>query len=106
MLTVIEKPKDKGEIQKCVGIMSDLVDRSGEVVVGCTLERVVKALVVCRMPKEQRDDARDAKSTRGVPWQQTSAEAAGGEPVNAAYAASVRPRRSWSRERRQSSLVP
>ena len=45
---------------------------------------------MCRRPKEQRDGARDAKSSRGVPWQQTSAETAGGEPVNAACVASVR----------------
>ena len=80
---------DNGETRNCVGILSDRVDRSGEVV-GVTIARVVKALVVSRRPKGQRDDVRDAKRTRGVPWQQTSAETAGGEPVFAAYMASVR----------------
>ena len=90
MLTMIEKPKDKGETQNCIGIMSDLVDRSDEVVVGGTTVRVLKARIVCRMPEEQRSDAMDAKSTRGVPWQQTSAETAGGELANTACVASAR----------------
>ena len=90
MLTMIEKPKDKGETQNCIGIMSDLVDRSDEVVVGGTTERVLKARFVCCMPEEQRSDARDSKSTRGVPWQQTSAETAGGELANTACVASLR----------------
>ena len=59
-------------------------------VVGGTTERVVNARVVCRMPEEQRGDAGDVKSTRGVPRQQTSAEVAGGELVNTAGVASVR----------------
>ena len=79
MLTMIEKPKDKGGTQNCISIMSDLVDRSDEVVVGGTTERVVKARIVCLLLEEQRRDARDAQSTRGVPWQQTSAETVGGE---------------------------
>ena len=90
MLTTIEKPKDKGDTQNCIVIMSDLVDRSDEVVVCGTTERVLKARIVCRMPEEQRSDARDAKNTRGVPWQQTSAETAGGELANTASVASVR----------------
>ena len=65
------------------------MDRSDEVVVGTT-ERDVKAGIVFRMPEEQRGDARGATSTRGVPWQQTSAETAEGELVNAACVASVR----------------
>ena len=78
MLTTIEKPKDKGKA-KVKGkvdtntIMLDLVDRPDEVVVGMA-DRVVKARVVYRVPKEQRDGARDTRSVRGVPWQQTSAE--------------------------------
>ena len=90
MLTMIKKPKDKGDTQNCIVIMSDLVDRSDEVVGGGTTERVLKARVVCRMPEERRSDAGGAKSTRGVPWQQTSAETAGGELANTAGVASVR----------------
>ena len=70
-------------------IMLDLVDRSDEVVVGTT-DRVVKARIVYRVPKEQRDGARDVRSTRNESWQQTSAEMAEGEPVNAACVAGVR----------------
>ena len=88
MLMTIEKPKDKGKVDAKT-IMLDLVDRSDGVVVGTT-DRVVKARIVYRVPKEQRDGARDAKSTRSVPWQLTSAETAGGELVNAACVASVR----------------
>ena len=58
--------------------MLDLVDRPDEVVVGMA-DRVVKARVVYRVPEEQRDGARDTRSVRGVPWQQTSAEIGGGE---------------------------
>ena len=47
------KPKDKGEVRNCVGIMLGLVDRSDEVVIGTT-ERVVKARTVHRMPVGQR----------------------------------------------------
>ena len=83
----------------------DLVDRSDEVVVGTT-DRVVKARIVYRAPKEQRDGARDAKSTRSVSWQQTSAETAGGELVNAVCVANVRLTGTvMGTERRQSSLV-
>ena len=89
VLMMIEKPNDKGKVLKCIGIMLDLVDSSDWVVAG-TIVRVVRARVVCRMPEEQRGDARDAKSSRGVPWQQTSAEIAEGELVNTAYVASVR----------------
>ena len=87
MLMTIEKPKDKGKVDANT-IMLDLVDRSDEVVVGTT-DRVVKARIVCRAPKEQRDGARDAKSTRSVSWQQTSADTAGGELVNAVCVANV-----------------
>ena len=66
MLMTIERPKDKGEIQRCEETRYQ-VDRYGEVVVGSTTERVVKARVVC--PKERRGDVRDAKGTRGVPSQ-------------------------------------
>ena len=68
MFMPIEKPKDKGEVRNCVGIMLGLVDRSDEVVIGTT-ERVVKARTAHRMPVGQRDDAAYAKSMRGVPWQ-------------------------------------
>ena len=44
-------------------IRLDPVDRSDGVVVGAT-ERVVKTPIVCRVPKEQRDGARDAKTNR------------------------------------------
>ena len=57
---MIEKPKDKGQTRNCIGIASDLVDGSGKVVVGGTTKRVAKAHIPCRMPKEQRNDARDA----------------------------------------------
>ena len=89
MLMMNKKPKDEGNILNCIGIMSDLVDRSDQVV-GGTTERVVEARIVCRMPEEQRGDARDAKSTRGVRWQQTSTETAEGELENTASVASVR----------------
>ena len=46
------QPKDKGQIQHSFGVMLGLVDKSEEVVVG-TIEGVVKARVVCRMPAEQ-----------------------------------------------------
>ena len=81
MLMTIEKPKDKGKQKGKVDantIMLDLVDRSDEVVVRMT-DRVVKARIVCRVPRDQRDGARDTRSVRGVPCQQTSAETAGGE---------------------------
>ena len=83
MLTTIEKPKDKGNAKvngkvDANTIMLDLVDRPDEVVVGMA-DRVVKARVVYRVPKEQRDGARDTRSVRGVLWQQTSAEIGGGE---------------------------
>ena len=41
ILMTIEKPKDKEEIRNCMDIVSDLVDRSDEVVVG-TLEKVTQ----------------------------------------------------------------
>ena len=69
MLMMIEKPKDKGKIRNCIGIMLlDLVD-SSDGVVNDMIGRVVNARVVCHVTEEQRGDARDAKSTRGVPWQ-------------------------------------
>ena len=68
MFMPIEKPKDKGEVRNCVGIMLGLVDRSDEVVIG-TIERVVKTRTVHRMLVVQRGDAAYAKSIRGVPWQ-------------------------------------
>ena len=86
MLMTIEKPKDKGNVDAKT-IMLDLVDRSDEVVVGTT-DRVVKARIVNRVPKEQRDGAQDVRSSGNDSWQQTSAETAEGELVNAA--ASVR----------------
>ena len=58
-------------------IILNLVDRSDEVVP--TTDRVVKVRIVHRVPKEQRDSARDTRSVRGVPWQQTSAEMSGGK---------------------------
>ena len=76
----IKKPKDEGEIQNCSGIMLDLVDRSDGVVVGAIV-RVVKARTVFRL---QRGDARDARGTRGVPWQQTAAKIAEGELASTA----------------------
>ena len=80
MLMTIEKHKDKGKLKGEVDAnttMLNLVDRSDEVVP--MTERVVKARIVHRVPKEQRDGARDTKSVKGVPWQQTSAETARGE---------------------------
>ena len=85
MFMPIEKPRDKGEVRNCVGIMLGLVDRSDEVVIGTT-ERVVKARTVHRMPVGQRGDAAYAKSIRGVPWQPNPAEAAEGEPLGMAQA--------------------
>ena len=88
MLVTIEKPKDKGKVDANT-IMLDLVDRSDEVVVGTT-DRVVKARIVYRVPKEQRDGARDVRSTGNESWQQTSAEIAAGVLVNAACVARIR----------------
>ena len=76
MPMTIEKPKDKGKVD-ANPIMLDFVDRSDEVVP--TTDRVVKARIVYRVPKERRDGARDTRSVRGVSWQQTSAETARGE---------------------------
>ena len=73
MFMPMEKPKDKGEVRNCVGIMLGLVDRSDEVVIGTT-ERMVKARMAHRMPVGQRGDAADAKSIRGVPLQPNRAE--------------------------------
>ena len=75
MLMTIDKPEHQPYAKT---IMLDLVGRSDEVVVGTT-DRVVKARIVHRVSKEQRDGARDTRSVRGVPWQQTSTETAGGE---------------------------
>ena len=66
MFMPMERPKNKGEVRNCVGIMLGLVDRSDEVIIG-TIERVVKARTVHRMPVGQRGDAPHAKSIRGVP---------------------------------------
>ena len=85
MFMPIEKPKDKGEVRNCAGIMMVLVERSGEVVIGTT-DRKVKARTVHRMPVGQRGDAAYAKSIRGVPWQPNPAEAAEGEPLGVAQA--------------------
>ena len=74
MFMPMEKPKNKGEVRNCVGIMLGLVDRSDEVVIGTT-ERMVKARTIHRMPVGQRGDAAYAKSIRGVPWQPNPAEA-------------------------------
>ena len=65
MFVPLEKPKDKGEIQRCMDPTRCLVDRSDEVVVG-TIRRVVEASIVHRMLEEQRGDARDTKSVRGA----------------------------------------
>ena len=51
MLMTIEKPKNKGKVDANT-IMLDLLDRSDEVVVG-TIDRVVKARIVHRAPKEE-----------------------------------------------------
>ena len=53
MLMTIETPRHQLNANT---IMLDLVDRSDEVVVGMT-DRVVKARIVHRVPKEQRDGA-------------------------------------------------
>ena len=87
MLMMIEKPLVlKGKVDAKT-IMLDLVDRSDEVVP--MTDRFVKARIVYRVPKEQRDGARDVRSTANESWQQTSAEIAEGELVNAACVASV-----------------
>ena len=88
MFMPMEKPKDKGEIRICVGIMLGLVDRSDKVV-ACTIERVVTGRIVHRMPAGQRGDAMYAKSIRGVPWQPNGAEVAEGEPLGMAHIVSV-----------------
>ena len=85
MFMPMEKPKDKGEVRNCVGIMLGLVDRSDDVVIGTT-ERVVKARTVHCMPVGQRGDAACSKSIRGMPWQPNPAEAAEGEPLGMAMA--------------------
>ena len=64
VLMTIEKPMDKGKVRGKVDastIMLDFVDRSDEVVP--TTGRVVKARIVHRVPKEQRDGAPE---TRGL----------------------------------------
>ena len=66
MLMTFEKPKDKGKIQNCIGIVLDLVDISDEVAVGTT-DRVGKVRIVCRIPEEERGDARDTES-RAMRW--------------------------------------
>ena len=85
MLMTIEKPKDKGKVKGKVDantIMLDLVDLSDEVVP--TTDRVLRARIVYRVPKEQRDGATIREE------HQTSAEIVEGEVVNAACVASVR----------------
>ena len=67
---VMFAPKNKGEVQNCIGIVLGLVNRSDEVL-GGTIER---ARIVRRMPEGQRGDARDAKSAGGVPRQQESVQ--------------------------------
>ena len=62
----MEKHKDKCGKHNCIVIVLGLVDRSDEVVVGGTIERVVRARIVCRMLKEQRSDARDTDQERPV----------------------------------------
>ena len=74
---LVMRRKDKGEIQSCKDPTRYLVDRSDEVVIDGTTERVVKARIGCRIP-EERSDARVSQSVRGVPWHQTSAETAEG----------------------------
>ena len=115
MFVTIERPKDKGEIQCWKVPTRYQVDGSDEVVTHGTTDRVVKARVGCRMPEEQRSDARDTKSVRGVPLQQTSAETAEGGLVNAACVVSVRLTRTvverredkarWFRGRREVELA-
>ena len=96
----MEKPKDKGEVQNCVGAMLGLVGRSDEVVIGTT-ERVVKARIVPRMPVGQRGDAVYAKSIRCVPWQPNPAEAAEASrwawPKLVLWVRTDRQFQSWSR---------
>ena len=79
MLMTIEKPRHQPYANT---IILNLVDRSDEVVP--MTDRVVKARIVYRVPKEQRDHVTNREE------QQTSAEIAEGEVVNAAYVASVR----------------
>ena len=80
MLMTIDKPEHQLYANT---IMLDLVDRSDEVIVGTT-NRVVNARVVYRVPKEQQDGATIREE------QQTLAEIALDELVNAACVASVR----------------
>ena len=98
MLMTIEKPRVlEGKVDANT-IMFDLVDRLDEVVVGAN-DRVAKARIVHRVPKEQRGGARDVRSTGNESWQQTSAEIAESELANSI---------DWKghgTERRQSSLV-
>ena len=75
MLMTIGKPRH--QLHDANTIILNLVDRSDGVVVGAT-DSVVKARIVHRVPKEQRKGARDMRSVRGIPQQQTSAETAGG----------------------------
>ena len=96
MLMTIEKPKDKGKVDADM-TMLDLVDRSDEVVVGM-IYRVVKALILYRVPQEQRDGATIREE------QQTLADIALGELVNAACVASVRSTGKVMEQRKQSSL--
>ena len=80
VLMTIDEPEHQSYANT---IMLDLVDRSDDVVVGM-IDRFVKARVVYRAPTEQRDGATIREE------QQTSAEIAEGELVNAACVASVR----------------
>ena len=65
MFVTLEKRKEKGEIQSWEDRTRYQVDGSDKVVVGDTTERVAEARIVCRVPKEQRDDARDTICVRG-----------------------------------------
>ena len=88
MFMPVEKPKDKGDARKGVGIMLGLVDRSDEVVIGTT-ERVVEARAVHRVLAGQRGGATYAKSIRGEPWQPHPAKVGEGEPLGVAQTRTV-----------------
>ena len=65
MFVTLEKRKGRGEIQSWEDPVRHQVDGSDKVVVGGTTERVAEARIVCRVPKEQRDDARDTICVSG-----------------------------------------
>ena len=92
-----ERPKDKGKVWSCVGIMLGLLDRSDEAgVVGTSRDRTYGreetsriSVVQCgsvekRVPEGQWGDARYARSVRRVSWQPNPAEVAEDEVVRTA----------------------